>query len=251
MFGSGEADPEERKKRDFFRKSILDVVAADAEKLQQRLGQTDRRKVDEYFTSVRELELRIERAAQAIEQQPPEFALPAGVPGNFEEHVHLMYDLMALGFQTDSTRIITFMVANAGSNRAYQEVGVKDGWHSLSHHGNKQEKTDQLKKIDRYLIEQFAYFLGRLQSIREGKGTLLDNSMIMYGSGLGDGNRHSHHDLPIILAGKAGGTIKTGRHMHFEQETPLNNLFLSMLDRVDAKIEKIGDSSGRLQGLEG
>ena len=251
LFGSKDEDPKTRAQRDLFRKSILDLVSADAKQLQKKLGQTDRRKIDEYFNSIRELELRIARSAEASRQAPPDIELPNDVPRDFEQHVKLMFDLMVLAFQTDSTRISTFMVGNAGSNRAYRMVDVKEGWHSLSHHRNEQPKIDQLQKIDQYLVEQFAYFLGKLQSVKEGEGTLLDNCMIVYGSGLGDGNRHTHHDLPILLAGRAGGTIQPGRHIKLEEETPLNNLFLSMLDRMDAKIEKIGDSSGRLKVLEG
>lgn len=241
--------PNYDEKRDRYRRSILDLVAADASQLQQRLGRTDRRKLDEYFTSVREIEQRIERAAAAAKQEPPEFDLPEGAPRDFEQHVELMYDLMLLAFRTDTTRVATFMLANAGNNRAYTEVGVKQGWHSLSHHGNKADKVDPIRKIDRFLVEQHARFLRKLRDTPEGEGTLLDNSMIVYGSGLGDGNRHSHHDLPILFAGRGGGTIRTGRHVHLEHETPLNNLFLSMMDRMGIDEPRFGDSTGRLKEL--
>lgn len=241
--------PNYDEKRDRYRRSILDLVAADASQLQQKLGRTDRRKIDEYFTSVREIEQRLERAATAAKLEPPEFDLPEGAPRDYEQHVQLMYDLMLLAFQTDTTRIATFMLGNAGSNRAYTEVGVKQGWHSLSHHQNKPENTEPLQKIDHYLIQQHARFLRKLRETPEGEGNLLDNSMIVYGSGLGDGNRHSHHDLPIVFAGKGGGTIETGRHVHFEHETPLNNLFLSMLDRMGSEQPRFGDSTGRLKQL--
>ena len=244
-------DKTDRAKRNLFRRSILDIVAADARKLQQRLGRTDRRKIDEYFTSVRELERRIERVEQAATKRPPKFPLPSGIPREFQEHLRLMYDLMVLAFRTDSTRVATFMVGNAGSNRAYPMVGVNQGWHSLSHHRNKEDKIKQLQKIDKYHIEQFAYFLDKLKSVREGAGTLLDHSMIAYGSGLGDGNRHTHANLPMLLAGHGGGTIRTGRHIRLKPDAPMNNLFLSLLDRVGAGIKKIGDSSGRLKELDG
>ena len=250
LFGSNEGDEASREKHDLYRKSILDLVAADASRLKKRLGQTDRRKIDEYFTSVRELELRIERTAKAV-KETPDFTVPAGVPSDFQEYIRVMFDLLVLAFQTDCTRVSTFMLGNAGSNRAYRMVGVKEGWHSLSHHGGKEEKILQIKKIDKYLVTQFAYFLKKLQSVKEGDGTLLDNSMILYGSGLGDGNKHSHHDLPILLAGRGGGTIQTGRHVKFKNETPLCDLFLSLLDRVGANVKSLGDSSGRLKGLEG
>ncbi len=172
-------------------------------------------------------------------------------PEDLTEHIRLMYDLLVLAFQTDSTRIATFMLANAGSNRSYKMVGVNDGHHQLSHHGNDKEKTDKIQKIDQYLVEQFAYFLDKLKSVQEGEGTLLDNSLVLYGSGLGDGNRHSHHDLPVLLAGNSSGKIQRGRHIVYPDNTPMNNLFLSLLDHAGAKVDKIGDSAGRLTGLEG
>jgi hypothetical protein len=172
------------------------------------------------------------------------------VPGDVVEHMRLMYDLMALAFQTDATRIITFMTANEGSNRSYEMVGVNDGHHEISHHQRDEEKVGKLKKIDLFLVTEFARFVQKLQSIPEGNGTLLDNCMVMYGSGLSDGNRHDHHNLPIVLAGKAGGTIDSGRVIDLDRETPLNNLFLSMLDRVGAGIPTLGDSSGRLTAID-
>ncbi|MBC8116185.1 MAG: DUF1552 domain-containing protein, partial [Candidatus Saccharimonas sp.] len=174
-----------------------------------------------------------------------------GVPKELDEHIGLMFELMALAFQTDTTRVATFMMANEGSNRSYPMVGVNDGHHHLSHHQNKQDWIDHLKKIDKFLVGHFAKFLEKLNGISEGSGTLLDNSMVVYGSAIADGNRHSHHDLPILLAGKGGGTIASGRHLVYPHETPLNNLFLSMLDRMDAGVDSLGDSTGRLKGLEG
>lgn len=247
LFGDGAKD---RVERDYFRRSILDFVSEDTRRLQAKLGQQDRQKVDEYFESVRDLELRIQRAAERSGIPRPEIALPDGVPEDKTEHIRLMYDLLTLAFQTDSTRIATFMLGNAGSNRSYPMVDVKEGHHELSHHGNDAEKVAKISKIDRYLVEQFAYFLEKLNSIREGERTLLENSMIVYGSGLGDGNRHTHHDLPIVLAGNAGGRIQTGRHLHYPIDTPMNNLFLSMLDYAGADVKGIGDSNGRLKRLE-
>ena len=241
-----------RAKRDEYRKSILDLVTDDANKLKQQLGQTDRRKVDEYFSSVREIEQRIERAkTDTSSQKIPDPTLPRGVPKELDEHIGLMFELMTLAFQTDTVRVATFMMANEGSNRSYPMVGVNDGHHHLSHHQNKQDWIDQIKKIDKYLVGHFAKFLEKLNGISEGNGTLLDNSMIVYGSAIADGNRHSHHDLPILLAGKGGGTIASGRHLVYPKETPLNNLFLSMLDRMDAGVDSLGDSTGRLKDLEG
>jgi hypothetical protein len=252
LFGAKDADPKLRQRRAFFRQSILDTVAEDARRLERALGQTDRRKIEEYFTGIREIERRILQAVLAEQQQPPDFAVPDSTPGGFEAHVRLMYDLLVLAFQTDSTRVATYMLANEGSNRVYSMVDVSEGHHTLSHHGDKAEKTSQIRKIDRYLAAQFAYFLDKLRSVREGERTLLDNSMIVYGSGLGDGNSHQHHDLPILMAGGGGGTIQTGRHIVFPSKTPLNNLFLSMLDRVGALgIDQLGDSTDRLTQLEG
>jgi hypothetical protein len=158
---------------------------------------------------------------------------------------------LALAFQTDITRVSTFMFANEGSNRGYPMVGAKDGHHALSHHRNKQELIEQLKRIDHYLVGHYAAFLTKLRSIREGDGTLLDHCMVLYGSGIKDGNAHSHKDLPILLAGRAGGTIRPGRHLRVPEDTPLNNLFVSMLKRVGAPTHAVGDSTGPLRGLEG
>jgi hypothetical protein len=238
-----------RAKRDLYRQSILDLVANDAANLNRELGQTDRRKLDEYFTSVRELEQRIEKAAAGGPIEVPDFDLPSGVPRDHGQHVDLMYDLLALAFQTDSTRIATFMLENAGANRSYPEAGVNAGWHSLSHHQNNAEKMTQIQKIDEWYVKRFARFLGTLQATKEGEGTLLDNSMIVYGSGISDANRHRHNDLPILLAGKGGGSLATGRKLVYGRDTPLNNLFVSMTDRMGCSLGILGDSKGRLDNL--
>ncbi len=247
LFGDG--DDGSRKERDFYRKSILDLVAADAKKLMSRAGDTDRRKLDEYFSCVRDLERRIERTEQESLAAMPDLEVPDDRPDNFREHARLMYDIMVLGFQTDSTRIATLMLDNAGGNRAYRDVGVGDGHHQLSHHRNDEDKVSKLKKIDLHLAEQFAYFLERLDSVQEPGGTLLDHSMVLYGSGISDGNRHRHEKLPIVMAGSAGGQFRTGRHVTLEGETPMANLFLTMLDTMGTPAESIGDSSGRLSQL--
>lgn len=250
LFGDRE-NIADKAKRDKARQSILDLVASDASKLQQKLGQTDRRKLDEYFTSVRELEQRIERSQAETAQYPmPDYPEPTGIPRDADEHVRQMYDLLALAIQTDSTRVATYMLANEGSNRSYPMVGVNDGHHHLSHHQNKQDWMDQIKKIDKYFVSRFAEFLEKLDSIQEGDGTLLDHSMIVYGSAIADGNAHAHHDLPIVLAGGGSGTLTQNRHIVYPSETPLNNLFLSLLDRMDVQAEKLGDSSGRVTNLK-
>jgi hypothetical protein len=237
-------------RRSRVRQSVLDLVSEQASDLKNRLGSTDQHKIDQYFTSVREIEQRITRAASTEPVEAPEFATPNEIPSDSQEHIRLMYDLMALAFQTDSTRIITFNSANEGSNRPYKMVGVNDGHHELSHHRNDPEKVEKLKKIDQFLIGEFARFLKNLEAVPEGKGTLLDNCMVMYGSGLSDGNRHRHDDLPILLAGRAGGTIQSGRHVALSGGAPLNNLFLSMLDRMGAGVSTLGDSTGRLKAID-
>lgn len=251
LFGTGQQSAEERKRRDFYRKSILDVVASDAAKLKSQLGRSDQQKLDEYFTSVRELEQRILRAEKWAQQKPPQYDVPTGIPNDVREHIRLMFDVLALAFRTDTTRIATFMIADAGSNRSFPMLDINEGHHELSHHGDDADKLAKIQRIDEFHIEQFAYFLQQLKSATEEDRTLLDNSMIVYGSGLADGNAHNHADLPIVLAGRGGNTIATGRHIRFEREMPLNNLFVSMLDRVDAGVNQLGDSTGPLPELTG
>jgi len=245
LFGAADA-AKGQTERDLYRKSILDMVAEDAALLRKKLGKTDQRKLDEYFNSVRELEQRIDREATKL-TEIPDYKVPEGIPRAVETHIRLMYDIMTLAFQTDSTRIGTFMLANAGSNRSYPMVGVKGGHHSLSHHQNDPKKMEDLTEIDTFLVSQFAYFLDRLKSVKEGEGTLLDNSLVLYGSGLADANRHTHHDLPIVLAGSGGGRFKTGRLLHYPNDAPLNNLFLLMCHMAGAKLESLGDSTGLLK----
>lgn len=250
LFGDQQAAAD-RLRREAARKSVLDLVADDAARLNKKLGQTDRRKLDEYFTSVNEIEQRIVRSqAEAATRPKPNMPQPDGIPKDLREHIRLMYDLLAMAFQTDSTRVSTYMLANEGSNRSYPIIGVNDGHHHLSHHQKKEDWIASLKKIDRFFIEEFAHFLEKLDGTKEGESTLLDNSMIVYGSAIADGNRHTHHDLPIILAGRGGGTIHAGRHIVYPTETPLNNLFLSLLDRMDAGVDSLGDSTGRLGKLD-
>jgi hypothetical protein len=239
---------EARGKRQRYQKSILDFVMEDTRQLKANLGRTDQRKLDEYLTAVRELETRIERASRFAEVHP-DFKQPKGIPADYEEHIKLMYDLMALAFQTDTTRISTFVAAHDGSNRSYAFMGVPDGHHDLSHHGGNEEKKKKIARINEFHIRQFGYFLEKLKSIREGDGNLLDHSMIVYGSGIADGNSHAHHDLPVLLAGRGGNRFETGRHVKFAKNTPMTNLYLSMMERVGAPVTRIGDSSGPLAGL--
>ena len=239
---------ENRARRTQYHKSILDFVREDASRLKRDLGATDQRKLDEYLTAVRELETRIENA-EKFAAVLPNYDKPSGVPQEFTPHLRLMYDLMALAFQTDTTRIATFLVSHDGSNRNYPSLGVTDGHHNLSHHKGEAEPIQKLIKINRFHTGQFAYFLQKLKSIKEGEGTLLDNCMVVYGGGISDGNRHRHDDLPVILAGRGGGTIQPGRHIKLDRDVPMTNLYLSMLDRLGVSAERVGDSTGKLDGL--
>jgi hypothetical protein len=249
LFGAGGAG--EREKRDAKRKSILDFVREDAGGLRGKLGATDQRKLDEYFAALRDVEQRIERAAKLPPVTVPDAKKPAGIPATYQEHIRLMCDLLVLAFQTDTTRVVTFVLANEGSNKPYPFIGVSEGHHDLSHHGNDPKKKAKIAQINRFHASQFAYVLGKLKAVKEGDGSLLDHCMVVYGSGNSDGNAHNHDDLPILLAGRGCGTIRPGRHIRFARETPLNNLWLSLLDRVKINMPKLGDSTGRLKGLDG
>ncbi|MBE0543285.1 MAG: DUF1552 domain-containing protein [Verrucomicrobia bacterium] len=230
------------------RRSILDFVAEDARDLKRKLGYTDNRKLDEYLTSVRELELRIERS-EKFAAALPDYEKPEGIPQQHEEYLRVMFDLMTLAFQTDTTRIGTYIVAHDGSNRPYPNIGVSEGHHDLSHHGNDPVKKEKIAKINHYHATQFAYFLEKLKSVKEGEGTLLDNCMIVYGGGISDGNRHNHNDLPILLAGGGAGSLQPGRHVRYGRDVPMTNLYLSMLERIGVSAERVGDSTGKLEDV--
>jgi hypothetical protein len=243
---------ERQARRQRYRKSILDFVLEDANRLNAKVGGDDKQKLDEYLTAVRDIEQRIERAENGVDSKKISPRLrPAGIPKGYDEHIRLLGDMMALAFQTDATRVASFMFARAGSNRTYRPIGVSEGHHSLSHHQNDAGKLAKISAINRFHTQQLAYILQKLKSIREGDGTLLDNCMIVYGSGISDGNKHNNENLPVLVAGKGGGSILTGRHMRCPSETPMANLFLSMLDRMGAHVDRFGDSAGRLRGLEG
>ncbi|PQO44929.1 hypothetical protein C5Y93_17160 [Blastopirellula marina] len=253
LFGGGSSadQAENRALRHRRKKSVLDFVLNDAQRLKQELGSVDRRKMDEYLHSVRDVERRVATAIklEGKEIEAPDYARPEGVPAEFNEHAKLMMDMLVLAFQTDSTRIATFMMTNAGSNRPYPQIEVSDGHHDLSHHQNDAEKQKKIAKINVYHIQQFDYLLTKLREVKEGDGTLLDNCMLMYGSGLSDGNRHNHDDLPILLAGRAGGAFNPGRHLRFADKTPLCNLYVNMLEIMGIDADKFSDSSGKLTGL--
>jgi hypothetical protein len=247
LFGGGNST--DRTKRNAARKSILDFVREDSKDLNRKLSVNDARKLDEYFTAIRDIELRIERAANLPPIQTPDYLAPKGIPGNYEEHIRLMCDLIVLAFQADVTRVTTFVLANEGSNKPYPFIKVSEGHHDLSHHGGKAEKKEKIRSINIFHTRQLAYLLEKLDSVKEAEGTLLDHSMIAYGSANSDGNAHNHDDLPILLAGGGCGTLKPGRHVRYADETPLANLWISLLNRMDIKIAQLGDSTGGLKRL--
>jgi hypothetical protein len=240
-------------RRELYKKSILDFVLEDARALSARVGGSDRQKLDEYLSAIREIEQRVERANRSVAANTSVAAgyeVPENIPESYEEHARLMCDLLVLAFQSDVTRVCTFMLANEGSNRSYRNLGVSDGHHNLSHHQGDYAKQMHIREINRFHMQQFAYVLDRLRAIPEGEGTLLDHSMILYGGGLADGNAHDHANLPLLLAGRGGGTIQPGRHLRYAAETPMANLLVSILQRAGAKVERFGDSTGALRGLE-
>lgn len=245
--GDGEARQAALAQRRNARKSILDFVTDDARRLARKAGKADRRKLDEYLTSVREVEQQVEHVEQFGDPKDPQLATPAGIPPAYRDHLRIMFDLLAVAFQTDSTRVATFLLAHDGSNRSFADIGVPDGHHHLSHHGRDEEKLRKIAEIDKFYVEQFAYFLNVMSEKQDVDGRpLLDNSMILYGSGLADGNAHGHHDLPIILAGKGGDTLTPGRYRQAPERTPMSNLYVSMLNRMGVAVDQFGDSDGKI-----
>ncbi|MEZ0265816.1 MAG: DUF1552 domain-containing protein [Phycisphaerae bacterium] len=251
LFGNGSAESAEaREKRLRMRKSVLDFVAEDSKRLEATLGRDDKQKLDEYQTALREIERRIERARQGEQNLPkPEAPRPDATPKDMAEHFKLMSDLLWVAWRTDQTRLTTFMIARDGSNRSYPQLGIKEGHHSVSHHGRAAAKIEAIRKIDLYHMELLASFVERLRTTPEGSGNMLDNSLIMLGSGIGDGDRHNHDDLPVVLLGKGGGAVKPGRHLSYARNTPMCNLYLNMADAMGAKLTRFGDSDGRLKEL--
>ncbi|MBI5766234.1 MAG: DUF1552 domain-containing protein [Verrucomicrobia bacterium] len=249
LFGAGA--PAERQtnftRRQQTQRSLLDFVLDDARSLQRELGSTDRAKLDEYLTSVREIERRIERTEKFGGLPDPRAETPAGIPSDYGEHMNLMYDLLALAFSTDSTRVATLLLAGDGSNKPFPQIGVAEGHHYCSHHKGQEDLLGKIALIDRYYMERFARFLTKLDQMKDSDGrSVLHNSMIVYGCGNCDGNRHNHDNLPVILAGGGGGTLSPGRYVR-HGGVPMSNLFLSMTDRLGVTgLERIGDSSGKL-----
>lgn len=242
--------PEARAQRNRYRRSILDFISEDTRSLQGNLGPSDRLKLDQYLNSIRDIELQIEKAEKENSQINPGMARPYGVPQDFAEHFKLMTDMITVAFQADLTRVVSFLVTREGTSRAYREIGISDGHHPLTHHRNQVELMDKVAEINLYHVQQFAKWIGVLKSLTEPGGSILDNSMIVYGAGLSDGNSHLHHDLPTLIAGRGGNFIKPGRRIVYRRETPMCNLFLTMMDRMGTHLEHFGDSTGYLSGLD-
>jgi hypothetical protein len=249
LFGE-ESSPEERELRTRQNRSILDATTGTINQLVARVGAKDRLKVDQYLTSIREVEARLQRIEnQAKETTQVTFGRPLGVPEKFDDYIRLMFDLQVVAFQGDITRISTMMLAREVAVRSYPQIGVPDSHHSLSHHDNNPSKLAKLTKIDTYHVQQAAYFLGKLKEVDENGSSLLDNSIILYGGAIGNGNIHNHNNLPVFLAGGGAGTLEGGRHLTFKQDMPMSNLLRSVLDKLGVKIDSLGDSTGLLTEL--
>jgi hypothetical protein len=250
LFGTAlSTEPAARRARVQRDRSILDSVTDKVAQLQARLGSGDRTKLSEYLDSVRDVERRIQKAEKDSERDVIAIDQPAGIPQDFAEHAKVMMDLLALAYQSDLTRVSTFMLAREVSSRAYPEIGVSDAHHSISHHENDTAKLDRLGQINLHHMTQFAHFVEKLKAIPEGDGSLLDRSLLVYGAGISDSNTHFHDNLPIVLMGGAAGGLKGGRHLHYTTETPLTNLWTSVLDKMQVPVDKLGDSTGRVQQL--
>jgi hypothetical protein len=247
LFGNGVVlSQEARARRSDYRRSILDFVSDDTRRLESTLGPSDKRKLEEYLSSIREVERQIERAEKTNAQIDPHMEKPYGVPADFAEHFKLMTDMITIAFQADLTRVVTFMMTREGTSRPYRELGIADGHHPCTHHMNKPDLIEKVTSINAYHVAQMAAWVEKLKSSKEGDSSLLDNLMLVYGAGLSDGNRHLHEDLPTLMIGHGGGTIKTGRRVVYRRETPMCNLHLAMMERMGAHMEHFGDASGQV-----
>src|SRR5262245_29822104 len=249
LFGDG-GTTAERRAALRSRASLLDSVMEEFTQLNNQLGPADRARVAQYLDTVREVERRIQRAEANARGNPlPDLDRPAGVPASYADHARLMFDLQVLAFQGDVTRVITFQLARETSNRTYPEIGVPDPHHPLTHHGNDPAKVEKVARINRFHVSLFAEFIAKLRDTREGNGSLLDHSLLLYGSGMGDPNRHDHDNLPILVAGGAAGRMRGGRHIRFARPPPLANLHLTLLDKVGVRLDSFGDSRGKVEEL--
>jgi hypothetical protein len=247
LFGdSGSTDPKTRRARIQQERSVLDSVIEEASTLQGTLGRGDRVKLVEYLDSIRDVERRIQKAEEQSNRELPVIDHPAGVPATYDEHVRLMCDLQVLAYQADLTRVITFMLGREFSGVTYPQIGVPDAHHPVTHHQQEPEKVAKVAKINAYHVTQLAYLLEKLRSTPDGAGSLLDHSIIVYGTGMGDCNAHDPRNIPVLLAGGGAGQLKGGRHIKYPKETPLANLHLTLLDKLGVRYDRIGDSTGRL-----
>jgi Protein of unknown function (DUF1552) len=247
LFGdSGSTDPKARLARIRQDRSILDSVTEEAAHLQGALGQSDRVKLVEYLEAIRDVERRIQNAEEQSDKELPHVAHPAGIPATYDEHVRLMCDLLVLAYQCDLTRIVTFMLGREFSGMTYPQIGVPDAHHPITHHQQEAEKIVKVAKINAYHVTEFAYLLDRLRSTADGDGSLLDHAILIYGTGMGDCNAHDPRNIPLLLAGGGSGQLKGGRHIRYPKETPLANLHLTLLDKLGVHLDRIGDSTGRL-----
>lgn len=252
LFGNTDfdRDPVKRKRQELYQDSILDVVLEDANRMRASLGNSDRHKLDEYLFDIRDLEARIQKTEKTNTQAPPDFPVPsASVPSDFAEHMQLMTDLMLLAFRMDMTRMVTMLLSVEVSYRAYgEEIGITEAHHGLTHHSGNKEKIEKVTRINIYHAQQFAKLVERMKRIPDGDGSLLDHSMISYGSAMGDGNRHDHNHIPLVIAGRANGKLQPGRHIRYKEDTPLSNLHLAMMDKMALRPpSSIGDSTGLLE----
>jgi hypothetical protein len=249
LFGTGEIerDPVKRARQEKYDRSVLDAVLTDARRIEGALGASDKRKLDEYMYAVRDIETRIQRTERQSATNPEMERPSPSVPENYHEHTRIMFDLMTTAFQTDSTRVITFLMAIEQSNRAYREIGIADSHHGLTHHGGDKDKIEKCIRINAFQVEQFAYFIDKLKSTTDGDGTLFDRIMVTYGSGLS--RDHDHDNLPTVITGRGNGAFHLGRHVTYPKETPLANLHVAMLNRMGVAAEKFADSTGTLGSL--
>jgi hypothetical protein len=245
LFGDGNT-AEQRKTRRAQSISLLDSVVGEATSLQRKLPAADRTRLDQYLSDVREIERRVQKAGEQLSDDLPVPAAPTGVPRDIEEHIKLMYDLQVLAWQAEITRVSTFLMCKELSGSTYPKSGVRDAFHTLSHHSNVKENIDRFAVLNTYHVALFAYFLEKLRATPDGDGTLLDHSLVLYGSGMSDGNQHNHTDLPIVLAGGASGRLKGGRHLRHPKNTPMANLLVAMLDTLGIPTDKFGDSNGEV-----
>ncbi len=250
MFGDAEnTSIEARRRRINEDRSILDALRQDVAQLKGSLGADDREKLSQYLEAVRDVERRIQKAEQQADRELPVIEKPTGIPDEYADHVKLMFDLQVLAFQTDLTRVTTFIISREVSSRTYPELGIPDPHHPMSHHQDDETKMEKLRKINAYHVSLFSHFLDRLHATNDGDGTLLDNVMITYGSGISDSNQHLHDNLPMLVAGGGAGRIKGGRHLRYPTETPMTNLFLTLLDKMGVSVDRLGDSTGQLREL--